>query len=212
MSKESGKERPPKPELITFPLTHFEIEIKGHKFELAGVEDVDGLLDALLAKGPESEAVKDEQIPYWADLWHAAIGMSHYLIEPVSLKPGEEVLELGCGMGLCGIVAAELGAKVVMTDYLPEATALATYNWMLNRAETPDVRLLDWRNPDPSWAADVLMASDVAYEARAHEPLLHAFRTLVKPGGRIFLSEPGRPHAAAWLKSLSQEGCPLGSE
>ncbi|MEO0580780.1 MAG: methyltransferase domain-containing protein [Bacteroidota bacterium] len=205
MIEGEGMPRPELPQTIRFPLTHFEIEILGHTFELAGVEDVDALLDELIAKGPDSEAVKDEQIPYWADLWHAAIGMSHYLMGNTSLE-GKTLLELGCGMGLCGIVAAHQGAQVVMTDYLPEAIDLAAYNWKLNRREEPEVRLLDWRVPDLALAADLVVASDVAYEERAHKPLINAFRTLVNPGGRILLSEPGRPHAASWLRSLSREG------
>lgn len=56
----------------------------------------------------------------WAGtrVWHAAIRLMEYLQENYlkELKNGSTVLELGCGLGLPGMVSCNLGADVVLTD------------------------------------------------------------------------------------------------
>ena len=67
-------------------------------------------------------------------------------------------------------------------------------------------QLLDWRNPDPSVSADILLASDVAYESRAFQPLLNAFKILLKPNGTILITEPNRPVSKSFFLGLHTEG------
>ena len=90
-----------------------------------------------------------------------------------------------------------------MSDYLPEALDFAQHNWSQNvLVEKPILNVMDWRTPDPTLSADLLLASDVAYETRAFEPLLKAFKTLVKPKGRILISEPNRPVSKDFFSNL----------
>lgn len=54
---------------------------------------------------------------------------SRELAERIDVTEGEVVLDLGCGSGVLGIVAARLGAGFVYgSDILPEAAACATEN------------------------------------------------------------------------------------
>ena len=46
---------------------------------------------------------------------------------------------------------------------------------------------MDWREPTEDLRADVLLASDVAYEQRFFADLEHAFKLMMKPGGRIII-------------------------
>ncbi|KAJ3245376.1 hypothetical protein HDU78_009476 [Chytriomyces hyalinus] len=77
-----------------------------------------------------------------------------YLIANGTLSLGENaILELGCGTGVVGIIAAKQGAKhVVMTDYLDRILENAEFNVQANQCcENASVCLLDWRqfsNPE----------------------------------------------------------------
>ncbi|TAE50148.1 MAG: hypothetical protein EAZ89_12710, partial [Bacteroidetes bacterium] len=79
-------------------LEPYQITIAGRLFELFLIGNIDELLDELIARDPEDEAVKDEQIPYWADLWPAAIGLAEYMLTTPDLRPDMRILEVGCGM------------------------------------------------------------------------------------------------------------------
>ncbi len=175
-----------KTENITLPIRHLTVK-------LTIINNIDDLFDALIQKGLDHKDVVDERIPYWAELWASAIAMAHYLVEKNIVTEGVRVTEIGCGLGLPAIVAGLLGGEVTLTDYLDEAVDFAQLNWQQNLpTKNAQFKKLDWRNPDPSVAADVLLASDVAYEERAFEPLLNAFKTLLKPNGTIIITEPNR--------------------
>lgn len=188
-------------------------EVKELQFEVADMPirllramNVDELLDRLLAKGDTHEDVLDERIPYWAELWPSALGLARYLIENKIIGPGTSVTELGCGLGLPGIVAGKLGGAVTLTDYLEEALQFAAHNWLLNCEGQPTCVQLDWRYPNPAVAADVLIASDITYEKRFFEFLPAAFRSMCKPGGQVIVSDPHRQVAFSFFESLPALG------
>lgn len=186
--------------------TTAELQITiGHlQVRIVRATNVDELFDRLVAKGETHEDVVDERIPYWAELWPSGIGLAHFLAGlPMA---GTTVTELGCGLGLSGIVAGMLGAEVTLTDYLDEAVQFAEYNWSLNCTHPATFKRLDWREPDPSVAADWLIASDITYEKRYFQYLPAAFRTMCKPGGKILVSDPRRHVSGAFFDALPAQG------
>ncbi|MEL7535006.1 MAG: hypothetical protein AAFN10_27130 [Bacteroidota bacterium] len=182
------------------------LDIAGETFLLYLVGDVDALLEELLAKGESHEDVLDERIPYWAELWHSAIAMAEIILADQRFAPNTKILELGCGLGLSGIAAGRKGCKVILSDYLPEAIQMAEITWLENLTVPAHTALIDWRNIDPQLELNWILAADVAYEERNFEPLRMAFRTLLKPGVKALLTEPGRAIAKPFLASLEKEG------
>lgn len=183
-----------------------DLDLDGLSVRLTLVANTDELMDQLIAKGEAHKDVQDERIPYWADLWPSAIALGKYLVREKMIRPGMRVTEIGCGLGLPGIVAGLLGAEVTFTDYLEGALQLVRHNWEQNVDRPARFKLMDWRDPDPALSAELLLASDVAYETRAFEPLPAAFQTLCEPGGTILLSEPSREIAKSFLSSLPDAG------
>ena len=173
--------------------------------ELFRPQHPDTLLDEMLAKSPDDIDVRDERLPYWAELWPSSIALATYLVCERPLDPNLKVLELGCGLGLAGIAAGHQTPHVVMTDYQPTALQFAELNWRHNLTTPFRGEVLDWREPRQDLAADVVLAADVAYESRALEPLVHAFRELTRPGGRILLAEPGRKVAQGFATQLAEK-------
>jgi predicted nicotinamide N-methyase len=207
---------------MQFKTEQIALNFKTLTIDLTVIENLDELFEALVNKGTDHPDVVDERIPYWADLWASAIGLSRYLVDNQTFVKGKEVLEIGCGLGLPAIVAGKLGAGyMIATDYLPEALDFAKLNWQQNLPlENVEFTVLDWRNipqnfPNrservgeeaPQYKADILLAADVAYEKRAFEPLLNAFQRLVKPDGKILIAEPNRFISKDFFENLTNQG------
>eukprot|EP01052_Picozoa_sp_SAG31_P015199 SAG31_NODE_970_length_10676_cov_12.566985_6_plen_348_part_00 len=95
--------------------------------------------------------------PTGMQLWGLARTVSAFVAERASLVVGRSVLELGCGNGMCGLVAACCGAAhVTLTDYEPSVLALAELNAAAVAPQCEgavDVKRLVWTRPEGVAAA-----------------------------------------------------------
>jgi predicted nicotinamide N-methyase len=148
---------------------------------------------------------EDERLPYWADLWPSAVALARYSTQHLQLA-GQRVLELGCGLGLVGVVAALQGAHVLCTDYEAEALAFARHNARRNACRQVRFRLVDWRQPALRRRYDIIFASDVIYEARHFGPLVALLQRYLARAGCAIFAEPGRPNAVPFFALLRQRG------
>jgi predicted nicotinamide N-methyase len=155
--------------------------------------------DALL----DEEAFEHEEfLPYWAELWPSALALARVLVRrPLT---GRRVIELGCGLGLPAIAAALAGGRVLATDWSPESVAITARNAERNDAELA-VRAFRWDDPPgslgPPW--QLVLASDVLYEARNGPLLLALLPRLTAAGGEVWLADPGRAPAALFLEQAA---------
>jgi predicted nicotinamide N-methyase len=134
---------------------------------------------------------QDEFLPYWAELWPAAIALAETLPDVSGLR----VVELGCGLGVTSLVAAARGAEVVATDWAEDAIALLRQNAARNELHVR-AEARDWREP---WDErfDLAVAADVLYERRNVEPVLARLRALA-PVALVGLA--GRPYEQEFLR------------
>jgi predicted nicotinamide N-methyase len=177
------------------------LEFDRLSIELLRVADVDTLLDRL----PKIQFRPDERLPYWADLWPSSVALATYLWKVVDLR-GMEVLELGCGLGLVGIVASRKGGVVTLTDYEADALAFTRYNLFRNGCQQALVRHLDWHAPGLRQTYGLIIASDVLYERANFQPLLHILQSALRPEGGFILAEPNRPLARDFFRLLRDHG------
>jgi predicted nicotinamide N-methyase len=192
--------------LFDFPTGTETLVFGSDSYVITHVTDAEGLFERLLSLPADDPAVKDEQIPYWAELWPSAIALGEFLSENTALTFGKNICEIGCGLGLPGIVAGKSASQVILSDYLPEPLWLAAHNWKQNHSKPCETRLLDWRTDTPAVPFDLVLASDVAYERRMFEPLLNALKRLIAPGGTVILSEPDRHFARDFFNGLESHG------
>jgi len=76
------------------------------------------------------------------------------------VRPGERVLEIGCGAGLAAVLTARAGAHVVATDIRPEAVECTRDNAARNGvADRVDVRLGDGFAPVSGLRFDLVCTS-----------------------------------------------------
>ncbi|HEX4696242.1 MAG TPA: methyltransferase domain-containing protein, partial [Candidatus Udaeobacter sp.] len=103
------------------------------------------------------------------------------------LKPGMNVLELGCGTGYFTRELAHTGANIVAIDVSPELLEIARSN-----CSEPNVRCEiqnAYRLSYPDAVFDSVVGSSVLHHLEI-EPALREIYRVLKPGGKIFFTEP----------------------
>jgi ETFB lysine methyltransferase len=183
------------------PVIEEKVFVEDRTFVLKRPSQSDKLLDE---PAVESAFALDEYLPYWADLWPAARMLAKVILhEPWT--PGTEVLELGCGLGLPGIVALSRGLRVIFSDYDLCALHFAAENARLNGFDQFSTMHLDWRQPPDDLRAALIIASDLIYELRNVEPLVAFIKKTLLPGGLCLLTDQDRIPAQALRDALTAE-------
>jgi predicted nicotinamide N-methyase len=174
------------------------IPLPGGEVELERPRDAEALLS-------EEAFEREEFLPYWAELWSSAVALAH----DVSMRSlrGRRTLELGCGLGLPSIAAAQAGGRVVASDWSPEAIAATAANAERNGVAI-ETLLCSWAAPAPlveraPW--DLVLASDVLYERRNVDLLLALLPRLVDERGQVLIADPGRPPAERFLELAAED-------
>jgi len=72
--------------------------------------------------------------PFGGKLWPSGLAVAQFLGSMGSLE-NCDLLEIGCGNGLCSIVAAESGARVVASDISPTTLKLTKIGWIETQKE-----------------------------------------------------------------------------
>ena len=189
-----------------YTLVRESVDVGEQRFEVYKIHNVDDILDEFIEKSSGIEHGGEESIPYWTEIWPSAIGLAQYLLKCPEFPQGMQGLEIGCGLGLAGMVAAHRGIEMVLTDYFVEPLELLKLHWWEQFGQLPHTQPMDWRNPNYQLAADLVIAADIAYEPNDFSRLLKTLPLLVKPGGQLILSEPQRSFAKPFIYSLSQLG------
>lgn len=144
--------------------------------------------------------------PYWALVWTGARAIAA-LASNMDFPSGARVLDLGCGLGLAGLAAAQRGAAVTFGDYLdaPVEFVRAT----LDRLHLPacDARIVDFTDAtDDGSRFDVILAADIVYDPAHYAPLAAYLDLHLQPGGTILLTESLRADAGVFLTALLARG------
>lgn len=184
------------------------------EFNFTRITDPDAVLDQVAEEEDRRERARgtrlleDElHLPYWAELWDSAAGLGQFLVGPGSASP-RNVLDLGCGMGLAGTVAAALGGWVLFADLEKPALLFAALNSLPWRGRVR-ARQVNWRTDDLEERFDLILGADILYERAQWEHLERFWENHLEAEGQVLLGEPGRQTGDLFLDWISGRGWAL---
>lgn len=164
----------------------------------------------------EEDFVKDERLPYWADIWPSSTVLASHLVgltKSDRRRTARKGLELGCGVGLVTVGAMIAGYDMTATDYYTDALAFTRANAFRNTGRAPETRMIDWRSfPCDATGYDLLLASDVLYEKEYARLLPGIFKRALAPGGMAILADPGRIGVPEFVEECAEEGMVIRSK
>jgi predicted nicotinamide N-methyase len=193
-----------------YPTVTEELRFGEISLHFTRVADPDRVLDDIVIEIDRREkltAVRDPDpphLPYWAELWDSAGGIAAALTR-IKLDGSTRVLDLGCGMGLSGAVAAALGARVLLADLESPALLFARLNCFPFWRRVRTVRL-NWQVDRLSERFDLILGADILYERKQWEPLNEFWLAHLAANGTVLLGEPGRQSGEMFLPWIRQKG------
>ena len=137
--------------------------------------------------------------------WPGATILSHFIIseQGQALLKGKSVMELGSGVGICGLLASQLCQDVVLTDHNELVVDLLNQNVQLNppSEESAHTKTLatvcyEWGAPwphshqqlKPEEGFDVILGSDIIYSCSTVPLIMKSVSSLLKKSGAFVLA------------------------
>ena len=177
-----------------------EVVIGARTLTLLRVKDLERLVDreALLRDDTEEP-------PYWAHLWTGALTLARHLDAFIDVRD-QTVLDLGCGLGLTGIVAAQKGGRVTFADKEADAVSFAWENARLNGCSHYEARSLDFTLDVLETRFSLICGAEILYDRPTFPALVRFLATHLSPSGRAILSDAKRTNTQDFYQQLDRAG------
>jgi predicted nicotinamide N-methyase len=149
--------------------TRFEpVTIGDHTLEVLQLADMEDYIDRLAATAGQ-EGI---ELPFWAKIWPTSVLLSHFILK-LPADPALCVLEIGAGIGLCGLIAAKHGFSVRISDNHPDALLFARINILKNGLDDlADVACIDFAKDESDRRYPLILGSEVVYRQEDYSPLV----------------------------------------
>jgi predicted nicotinamide N-methyase len=159
------------------------VAVGGTRLAFWHVDDLERYVDraALLAGSDRAEP------PYWAYCWSGA----RVVAEAIPERPGR-VVELGCGLGLAGLVAARRGGRVLFVDREPAPLPFVRASLASNGLAAIGVVAADFTGDAVRGSFDLVLAADVLYDRPAFPRLVARLDALLAAGGTALVADGHR--------------------
>ncbi len=174
--------------------------IGSRSLTLLRVKDLERLVDreALLRDNTEEP-------PYWAHLWTGALTLARYLDSFIDVRD-QTVLDLGCGLGLTGIVAAQKGGRVTFADKEVAAVSFARENARLNGCARYGVQQIDFTQDILETDFALILGAEILYDRPTFPALVRFLARHLSPAGRAILADAKRTNTQDFYQRLDQAG------
>jgi predicted nicotinamide N-methyase len=189
-----------------------------------GVHDliICSLLDRQQYSDPLGEAehlgISSASWPLFGLLWPSASWLAARLARR-SVRPGERILEIGCGLALASLVGHRCGADVTASDCHPLTERFLRENLRLNALPAMKYRHGQWGSasavPQPIYLGtarliegryDLIIGSDLLYERDAEGTLAAFIVAHAAPAAEIWIIDPDRGNRPAFHRAMQALG------
>ena len=177
-----------------------ELTIGSRQLTLLRVKDLERWVDreALLRDDTEEP-------PYWAHLWTGSLTLARYIERRIECQD-LQILDLGCGLGLAGIVAALKGGRVMFADKESDALAFATVNAQINGCPLFATKLLDFTQAVMDQRFSLILGAEILYDRPVFPQLIAFLKHHLSPGGRAVLADAKRTNTDDFYHQLDAAG------
>ena len=126
------------------------------------------------------------------------------LLELLAPRPGERILDLGCGTGHLTAQIAARGAEVVGLDASAEMIAEARRNHPQLAFEIADATQFEVPKPTVAEPFDAVFSNAVLHWVKPPEKAVERIAAALKPGGRFVAEFGGQGNVAAIVDAVGQ--------
>ncbi len=169
-----------------FPCDFERIKIGSLELDLLQLTDMEAYIDTLA-----QSATQSIELPFWARIWPTSILLATFL-RNLPAAETTRVLELGAGVGLCGLVAARLGFAVTITDNNEDALLFSQINILRNGlSQRAGVELVDFTRTGLDRRFSLILGSEVLYHEETYRPLVKFLLRHIgsAPGSEVLLAK-----------------------
>jgi predicted nicotinamide N-methyase len=174
-------------------------KVRDQELQLLQVTD----LEALLGGKDPFRNVSD--FPFWVKLWESALVLAD-LMATTPPVPGQTLLELGAGLGAPGLVAAQNGYQVTLSDFEPLILDFQRVSAAASGLAGVRFELIDWQQPPALPRFDTIIGAEILFREEFFAPLLLVFSKLLSAEGTIYLAhDVRRKSLPAFLQQAEKE-------
>jgi predicted nicotinamide N-methyase len=177
-----------------------ELTVGSRQLTLLRVKDLERWVDREALLRDETE-----EPPYWAHLWTGALTLARYIDERIACRD-RSILDLGCGLGLTGIIAALKGGKVTFADREPAALAFTIVNAQMNNCLDFEARLLDFTRDTLDQRFELILGAEILYDRSTFPSLIDFLGRHLQQGGSALLADAKRTNTEEFYRRADQVG------
>ena len=178
----------------------FDLTIGSQRLTLLRVKDLERWVDreALLRDDTEEP-------PYWAHLWTGALTLARYVDERIDCR-NLDVLDLGCGLGVTGLIASLEGGRVTFADKEPPAVAFAMLNAQMNNCPVFEARTLDFTRDTLNSQFSLILGAEILYDRQTFPALVAFLCRHLTPCGAALFADARRTNTEEFYRQLDNTG------
>ncbi|WP_461834355.1 class I SAM-dependent methyltransferase [Desulfothermus sp.] len=180
-----------------FDIDFEEIAIMDTRLLVVKILNLEDYIDKL------ADQVKDGQrleLPFWAKIWPTSILLG-YVLHRIPRQKDDSLLEIGAGMGICGLIAAKLGFDVTISDIDEDSLMISQINIIKNNlSENARVKKIDFTRDRLNKKFKYIIGSEVLYRQEHYRPLVKFFLNHMDKDSTVILAKDYHLKAKKFFK------------